>query len=123
MEVWGVGGASGLSIRHPLNPWTSALIPGPPESSEIAQRQPGWSIWRDGCPSSPEHDGETAEEMCARVDAVIAKVRKLHREAEDRGCSKHDDPNALSMKERRIAAEESDILIVSHGHFSRCFIA
>lgn len=38
-------------------------------SSEIHQRNPGWAIWKDGCPG-----GESTEEMCFRVDNVIAQV-------------------------------------------------
>lgn len=37
--------------------------------AEIQGIRPGWSIWRDGCPG-----GESAEEMCFRVDLVIEKV-------------------------------------------------
>ncbi|TFK91667.1 phosphoglycerate mutase-like protein [Polyporus arcularius HHB13444] len=69
-------------------------------SSEIKQRNPNWLIWRDGCPG-----GESVEEMCGRVDTVIAKVRELHRQwkEEGKGCR--------------------DVVIVAHGHFNRCFIA
>ena len=38
--------------------------------AEIQAKSPGWLIWRDGCPG-----GESVEEMCSRVDCVIAKVR------------------------------------------------
>jgi sedoheptulose-bisphosphatase len=36
---------------------------------EIKARNPTWKIWQDGCPG-----GESAEEMCHRVDVVISKV-------------------------------------------------
>lgn len=38
--------------------------------TEIRARQPGWMIFRDGCPG-----GESAEQVGARVDRVIAKAR------------------------------------------------
>ena len=37
--------------------------------SEIQARNPGWSIWKDGCPG-----GESTQEMCYRVDNVIEKA-------------------------------------------------
>ena len=37
---------------------------------EIHERRPDWSLWRDGCP-----DGETAADVGARADRVIAEVR------------------------------------------------
>lgn len=42
-------------------------------SSEIKEKNPGWDIWKDGCPG-----GESVEEMCFRIDIVIEKVR-LHK--------------------------------------------
>jgi probable phosphoglycerate mutase len=42
-------------------------------SAEIAQRHPGWSLWRDGCPG-----GESPSEVGARADAVIALLCGLH---------------------------------------------
>jgi sedoheptulose-bisphosphatase len=41
-------------------------------SSEIQAQNPGWDIWKDGCPG-----GESAEEMGFRVDLVIEKVAFL----------------------------------------------
>lgn len=38
---------------------------------EIDARQPGWMIFRDGCPG-----GETPAQIGARVDRVIARVRE-----------------------------------------------
>jgi probable phosphoglycerate mutase len=41
-------------------------------TSEIRDERPGWSLWRDGVPQ-----GETAADVAARVDRVIARVRGL----------------------------------------------
>jgi broad specificity phosphatase PhoE len=37
---------------------------------QIRERQPDWSLWRDGCPG-----GERAEQVAARVDRVLARLR------------------------------------------------
>jgi probable phosphoglycerate mutase len=39
---------------------------------EIREERPGWDLWRDGCPG-----GETAADVGARVDRLLAKVRGL----------------------------------------------
>ncbi len=39
-------------------------------TAEIRETNPGWTVWRDGCPA-----GETAEEVGARVDGVITELR------------------------------------------------
>ena len=39
-------------------------------TAQIRATRPGWSVFRDGCPG-----GETAEEVAARADRVLAKVR------------------------------------------------
>ena len=39
-------------------------------TEKIREQRPGWSLWRDGCPG-----GETAAEVGARADRVIARVR------------------------------------------------
>src|SRR5215469_7640689 len=40
--------------------------------AQIHARSPGWLLFRDGCPG-----GESAEQVGARVDHVIAKVRAV----------------------------------------------
>jgi broad specificity phosphatase PhoE len=42
---------------------------------EIHKVAPGWLIFRDGCPG-----GETPEQVCVRVDRVIARTRALDRD-------------------------------------------
>ncbi|KAF9244573.1 histidine phosphatase superfamily [Melanogaster broomeanus] len=67
---------------------------------EILAKQPGWNIWRDGCPG-----GESVEDMRTRVDGLIAKVREIHRQYFEEGKGTRD------------------VLIVAHGHFNRVFIS
>jgi broad specificity phosphatase PhoE len=43
---------------------------------QIKEQRPEWSLWRDGCPG-----GETAADVGARVDRVIAELRELHGDA------------------------------------------
>jgi broad specificity phosphatase PhoE len=38
-------------------------------SAQIEARQPGWSLWRDGCPA-----GESAAQVGGRIDRVIAEI-------------------------------------------------
>jgi broad specificity phosphatase PhoE len=41
-------------------------------TKEIREERPGWTLWRDGVPG-----GETAAEVGARVDRVVARVRQV----------------------------------------------
>ncbi|KAK7694807.1 hypothetical protein QCA50_001995 [Cerrena zonata] len=68
--------------------------------SEIQARNPGWAIWKDGCPG-----GESTQEMCYRVDNVIQQVREHHRKWLEKG------------------EGSRDVVIVAHGHFNRVFIS
>jgi len=69
-------------------------------SSEIKEKNPTWAIWKDGCPG-----GESVEDMTKRVDDIIVKVREYHRQYKEEGLNTRD------------------VLIVAHGHFSRCLIS
>jgi broad specificity phosphatase PhoE len=53
---------------------------------EIRERRPGWYLWRDGVPG-----GETADDVGARCDRVIAEAR----------------------------AADGDVALVAHGHILR----
>jgi probable phosphoglycerate mutase len=47
-------------------------------AAEIRQERPGWVLWRDGVvPGDAEHQGETIDEVAARADAVLNRVRPL----------------------------------------------
>jgi probable phosphoglycerate mutase len=74
---------------------------------EIREERPGWTIW-DG----PVPGGETAAEVAARCDAVIADVvATLERVAEERG---GDVPGEGLGPE---------VLLVAHGHLLRALTA
>jgi probable phosphoglycerate mutase len=59
-------------------------------TAEILARSPGWNLFRDGCPG-----GESAAEVAARADRIVARVRAL----------------------------DGDVLLFSSGHFLRMLCA
>ncbi len=59
-------------------------------TSEIRMENPGWSLWRDGAPG-----GETPEQVGARADRVLERVRNL----------------------------DGDALLFAHGHLLRVLAA
>ena len=62
------GLADGAQLREDLLEWDYGDYEGL-TSPEIEQLQPGWSLWRDGCPG-----GEDAAAVGARADRVIAEL-------------------------------------------------
>lgn len=59
---------------------------------QIRETVPGWTVWTHPCPG-----GETAEQIQARADAVLADVSA--------------------------ALPDGDVVLVGHGHFSRVLVA
>ncbi|GHJ89646.1 hypothetical protein NliqN6_6048 [Naganishia liquefaciens] len=78
------------------------------KTHEIRAKKPDWDIWQDGCPPGEKYPGESPQQMSDRVDRVIAKIRAIHKE-----CLERPDRDGKAQ----------DIVIVSHGHFSRAFVA
>jgi broad specificity phosphatase PhoE len=67
-------------------------------TAEIRSQRPGWYLWRDGViPGDAGHPGETVQQVGARADAVLARVRPL--------------------------LEQGDVALVSHGHMLRVLTA
>jgi len=67
-------------------------------TAEIRSQRPGWYLWRDGViPGDAAHPGETVQQVGARADAVLARVRPL--------------------------LEHGDVALVSHGHMLRVLTA
>ena len=65
---------------------------------QIQEQRPGWYLWRDGViPGDAEHPGETVDQVGARADAVLSRVRPL--------------------------LAEGDVALVSHAHFLRVLAA
>ncbi len=86
-ELAGLGDAA--VIEPDLAEWDYGEYEGL-TNKQIRERSPGWLIFRDGCPG-----GEAPEQVAARADQVIARVR----------------------------AVEGDVALFAHGHLFRVFVA
>jgi broad specificity phosphatase PhoE len=61
---------------------------------QIRKVRPGWYLWRDGViPGGASHPGETLQQVAARTDAVLDRVRPL--------------------------LNDGDVALVAHGHLQR----
>ncbi len=67
-------------------------------TEEIRAQRPGWYLWRDGViPGDAGHPGETVEQVGARADRVLGRVRPL--------------------------LAGGDVALVAHGHLLRILSA
>jgi broad specificity phosphatase PhoE len=65
---------------------------------QIQERRPGWYLWRDGViPGDAAHPGETMQQVGARVDRVLTRVKPL--------------------------LADGDVVLVAHGHVLRILTA
>ena len=62
-------------LRDELREWDYGAYEGL-RTTEIRQEVPGWTLWSDGVP-----EGETIDEVAARVERVLAELRSLEGEA------------------------------------------
>lgn len=62
------GFGSSAEIVDGLREWDYGAYEGL-TTPQIRERDPDWVLWRDGCP-----DGETPEQIGARVDSVLERV-------------------------------------------------
>lgn len=65
------GYADRVEVDDDLREWHYGADEGR-TTPEIREERPGWTIWRDG-----PKDGETIEDVAARVDRVIARVQSV----------------------------------------------
>lgn len=72
-------------VRDDLHEWDYGDYEGI-TTAEIHERRPDWTLWRDGCPN-----GETAADVGARADRLIAEAR----------------------------ATKGDVIFFGHGHMLR----
>ena len=80
LQEWDYGGYEGLT------------------TAEIRKARPGWTLWLDGVtPHADGRPGETAADVGARADRVIARVLPV--------------------------LQAGDVALVSHGHFLRVLAA
>lgn len=87
-----LAGIEALEVDPDLAEWDYGAYEGLTRA-EIRRVRPGWTIWT-GTPTS----GETIEEVTARADRVLDRIRP-------------------------IVDEGSDVLVFSHGHFGRALAA
>lgn len=67
-------------------------------SARIREDRPGWYLWEDGViPGDADHPGESIEQVGARADSVLARVRPL--------------------------LDDGDVALVAHGHYLRVLTA
>jgi len=89
-ETCNLAGLGGKAVIDPdLMEWNYGEYEGL-TTKQIHEAAPGWLIFRDGCPG-----GEAPEQVGARVDRVIARVR----------------------------AAEGDVALFAHGHVLRVLAA
>ncbi|MGW6685177.1 histidine phosphatase family protein [Streptomyces sp. NPDC054961] len=66
---WDYGGCEGLTTE------------------QIQETRPGWDLWRDGVvPGDAAHPGEQLEQVAARTDAVLDRIRPLLRDGDVDRC-------------------------------------
>jgi probable phosphoglycerate mutase len=97
-ELAGLDGPDGAAKQDPdLWEWDYGGYEGM-TTAQIQRQRPGWYLWRDGViDGDAAHPGETVEEVGARADRVLARVR---------GC-----------------LADGDVVLVSHGHMLRVLTA
>jgi probable phosphoglycerate mutase len=67
-------------------------------TAQIQQIRPDWNLWRDGViPGDADHPGEQLEQVAARTDAVLDRIRPL--------------------------LSDGDGALVAHGHLQRVLTA
>ncbi|MFI6326358.1 histidine phosphatase family protein [Nonomuraea sp. NPDC050556] len=90
-----LAGLAGYEVDPDLWEWDYGGYEGI-TTATIRETHPGWYLWRDGViPGDAEHPGESAAQVGARADRVIARARQV----------------------------EGDVAVVAHGHFLRVFAA
>src|SRR4029453_13058072 len=63
------GLAERMELREDLREWDYGEYEGR-TTPDIRKERPGWTLWSDGVPG-----GETAEQVAARADRLIAEIR------------------------------------------------
>ena len=65
------GLSAGARVQEDLREWDYGDYEGL-TARQIQAQRPDWDVFRDGCPG-----GESVEQMCLRVDAVLMRLRAL----------------------------------------------
>ncbi|MEV4163948.1 histidine phosphatase family protein [Nonomuraea dietziae] len=90
-----LAGLTGYEVDQDLWEWDYGGYEGI-TTPTIRESRPGWYLWRDGVvPGDHDHPGESAEQVAARADRVIARAKRA----------------------------EGQVALVAHGHFLRVLTA
>ena len=90
-------GLTGVKPDPDLMEWDYGSYEGM-TAAQIRETRPGWSLWRDGViPGDASHPGEQLQQVAARTDAVLDRVRPL--------------------------LNDGDVALVAHGHLLRVLTA
>jgi probable phosphoglycerate mutase len=72
-----LAGLTALKIDPDLQEWDYGGYEGR-TTDDIRAHRPGWYLWRDGVvPGDAEHPGETVDQVGARADKVLDRVRPM----------------------------------------------
>ncbi|WP_285727990.1 histidine phosphatase family protein [Psychromicrobium xiongbiense] len=82
-------------------------------SAEVRRDRPGYLIWNDGVPG-----GETIEQVAARADAVIDRIRGSWAANQ-----KQSSPGGAGAATTEAGEPIRNALVVAHGHFLRILAA
>ncbi|MFI8347110.1 histidine phosphatase family protein [Streptomyces sp. NPDC085596] len=94
-----LAGLTGTETEPDLREWDYGGYEGI-TTVDIHRTRPDWDLWTDGAvPGTEGHPGESPEQIGARVDRVLARVEKA------------------------LDADNSDVLLVAHGHVLRVLTA
>ncbi|MFF7965143.1 histidine phosphatase family protein [Streptomyces sp. NPDC007903] len=94
-----LAGVTGAEPEPDLREWDYGGYEGI-TTVDIHRTRPDWDLWTDGAVPGPEgHPGESPQQIGARVDRVLARVEKA------------------------LDADNSDVLLVAHGHVLRVLTA
>ena len=91
LDTAGLAGLEPDEVREDLAEWDYGDYEGR-TTTDIRQQDPGWTVWSHGVPG-----GETASQVGARVDRVLADARR--------------------------ELVDHDLVLVGHGHSGRVLIA
>ncbi|GAA3553672.1 histidine phosphatase family protein [Nonomuraea rosea] len=90
-----LAGLAGYQVDEDMWEWDYGGYEGI-TTPEIREGRPGWYLWRDGVtPGDAEHPGESAADVAARADRVIARAKQA----------------------------DGRVALVAHGHFLRVLAA
>ncbi len=97
MQTAALAGLTGVRPDPELMEWDYGGYEGM-TTAQIRETRPGWYLWRDGVvPGDAGHPGEELQQVGARTDAVLGRVRPL--------------------------LDDGDVAVVAHGHLLRVLTA